>query len=56
MLFYSKWHCIFVRNRVVSILDLKIHHINLYVIKLPHLRNVVMESNIVNHLKTINQN
>ena len=57
MLFYSKWRGIFVRNRVGrSILNLKIHHVNLNVIKLPHSRNVVMESNIVNDLKTINQN
>ena len=36
MLFYPKWRRIFVRNRVGSILNLKIHHVNLYVIKLPH--------------------
>ena len=34
MLFYSKWRRIFVRNRVGSILNLKIHHVNLYVSKL----------------------
>ena len=28
MLFYSKWRRIFVRNRVGSILNLKIHHVN----------------------------
>ena len=56
MLLYSKWRRIFVRKRVGSILNLKIHHVNLDVIKLPHSRNVVMESNIVSHLKTINQN
>ena len=57
MQFYSKWLRVFVRNRVGSILNFKMHHFNLYVTKLPHLRNVVMESKmIVNHLKTINQN
>ena len=30
MLFYSKWRRNFVRNRVGSILNLKIHHVNLY--------------------------
>ena len=54
--FLYKWRRIFVRNRVGSILNLQIHHVNLYVIKLPHSRDVVMESNIVNHLKMINQN
>ena len=42
----------FFRNRVGSILNLQIHHVNLYVIKLPHSRKVLMKSNIVNHLKT----
>ena len=56
MQFYSKWRRIFVRNRVGSISNSKIHHASLYVIKLPHSRNVVMKSKIVNHLKTINQN
>ena len=56
MLFYSKWRRIFVRNRVGSISNLKIHDASLYVIKLPHSRNVVMKSKIVNHLKTITQN
>ena len=35
--FYSKWRRIFVRNRAGSILNFKIHYVNLYVIKLTQL-------------------
>ena len=44
---------IFMRNAAESILNLKIHQIKLYIVKLPHSINVVKQSNIVNHSRKV---